>query len=89
MITTQSIRRAAALALPIALLASCAEPTCACKPDPGDPSAPQDSFMSALASHCGKAFAGKLVSEDEAEAIRQYVLSEANRIYQLQQAGEG
>lgn len=29
---------------------------------------PQDAFFAALASHCGKAYAGKLVSVDEADA---------------------
>lgn len=29
---------------------------------------PQDAFFAALSTHCGKAYAGKLVSEDEADA---------------------
>ena len=40
-----------------------------CAPEPvADPKAPQDAFFDALASHCGKAFAGQLVSDDEADA---------------------
>lgn len=46
--------------LALAFLVSCdaAEP----------PSSPQDSFFEALGSHCGKAFAGELVSHDAADA---------------------
>lgn len=46
----------AALAL---LLAACATPT---------PADPQDAFWAALRSHCGKAYSGRLVSEQEADA---------------------
>lgn len=46
-----------------ALLFACAEPE-AEPPSPG----PQDQFWSALSSHCGKAYAGKLVSDDAADA---------------------
>ena len=64
--TSRPLRRsAAALALPIVLLASCAQPACGCLPPPVEP---QDAFFDALDSHCGKAFAGKLVSEDAADA---------------------
>ncbi|WP_379548330.1 hypothetical protein ACFCW2_03960 [Qipengyuania sp. DSG2-2] len=51
----------APLALPaIVLLAGCI-------PEPADTD-PQSSFFAALASHCGKAFAGELVSDDAADA---------------------
>jgi hypothetical protein len=47
---------------PALLLTACAAPETATADDP------QAEFMAALASHCGKAYAGKLVSEDEADA---------------------
>ncbi|MDJ0641592.1 MAG: hypothetical protein QNJ15_02135 [Erythrobacter sp.] len=47
------------------LLAACA----ATEPDPAtDPASPQDQFWSALSSHCGKAYAGRLVSNDDVDA---------------------
>lgn len=49
---------AAALALP---LAACATPTPA-------PVTPQDRFWTALSSHCGKAYAGRMVSSEAADA---------------------
>ena len=56
-----------ALSLPALLLAGCSPEDCA-EPPEDTANAPQDAFFAALASHCGKAFAGKLVSEDEADA---------------------
>ena len=49
---------AAALALPLAACATTA---------PASP-APQDQFWAALASHCGKAYAGRMVSNEAADA---------------------
>ncbi|AWW73503.1 hypothetical protein CD351_03560 [Erythrobacter sp. KY5] len=46
----------------LALLSACAEP------EQPTPPAPQDAFFDALASHCGKAFEGRLVSNDAADA---------------------
>lgn len=48
----------------------------ACAPFDGEPDAPQaeaeespqDAFFAALSTHCGKAYAGQLVSNDEADA---------------------
>lgn len=43
----------------------------ACSPDAPQADAqesPQDAFFTALSTHCGKAYAGQLVSEDEADA---------------------
>lgn len=43
----------------------------ACSPDAPQTEAqesPQDTFFAALSTHCGKAYAGQLVSEDEADA---------------------
>ncbi|EAQ28832.1 hypothetical protein NAP1_14573 [Erythrobacter sp. NAP1] len=57
--TASTIRFAPAISL--ALLCACAEPE-----QPEAPS-PQDAFFDALASHCGKAFEGRLVSEDAAD----------------------
>ena len=47
------------LVAPLALLA-------ACQTTP--PPAPQDAFWRALSSHCGKAYAGRLVSDEAADA---------------------
>ena len=50
-----------------ALLAGCGTPA----ETPAEPvveATPQDDFLSALATHCGKAFAGELVSSDAADA---------------------
>ncbi len=49
--------------LGVALLASCTAP----EDEPASFN-PQDQFWSALSSHCGKAFAGQLISNDEADA---------------------
>ncbi|MCK0129487.1 hypothetical protein [Erythrobacter sp. F6033] len=57
---------ASALAAAIAL-AGCSAPDTA-TPDDGAAATPQDEFWTALSSHCGNAFAGKLVSEDAADA---------------------
>ena len=59
----------AALAL---TLAACADP--AATPSPatgaiaqeGQPAAPADAFLTALASECGKAFAGRIVANEPA-----------------------
>lgn len=51
-----------AIALPVAL-AGCMQAA----PQPLPPATPQDAFWQALSSHCGKAFAGELVSEDPAD----------------------
>jgi hypothetical protein len=54
--------RIAATAAPVLALASCASPRIAIEGDP------QGDFMAALARHCGKAYAGRLVSSDAADA---------------------
>jgi hypothetical protein len=57
-------RRAAILApmlTPLLVLAACVSPA-----DPRND--PQTDFMAALANHCGKAYAGRLVSTDAADA---------------------
>ena len=48
------------IALPLLALSGCAAVS--------DTSAPQDAFWQALASHCGKAYAGRLVSDEAADA---------------------
>lgn len=53
-------RRAAIAAMAGALLVSCATTA--------PPASPQDQFFAALSKHCGKAFAGQLVSDDAADA---------------------
>ncbi|MEP0189635.1 MAG: hypothetical protein ABJP70_01835 [Erythrobacter sp.] len=68
-ILTPARRAFVALTCPALLLSACAEPA----GDPADDTAsadanPQDAFFEALSSHCGKAYAGKLVSKDEADA---------------------
>lgn len=50
-------------ALALALLVSCRETDA-----PPPPPEPQDAFWEALSSHCGKAYAGRLVSDDAADA---------------------
>lgn len=58
------IRRAQAFAPTLLLLSACgAQPSV----DPAADS-PQDAFFAALSSHCGKAYAGRLVSDDAADA---------------------
>lgn len=59
---TRAPLRAFTILAPLFALAACASPD--------DPQAddPQAEFMAALASHCGKAFAGRLVSTDAADA---------------------
>jgi hypothetical protein len=60
--TNRLLAALAPLALaPAAILAACASPA----PDPADP---QDAFWDALSSHCGKAYAGALVSDEELDA---------------------
>ncbi len=62
-------RPALAAALPVALaallVAGCSAPATEEAPEQA---APQDAFFDALASHCGKAYAGALVSSDAADA---------------------
>jgi hypothetical protein len=53
-------RTRALIALPLLALSGCAAVP--------DTPAPQDAFWRALASHCGKAYAGRLVSDEEADA---------------------
>lgn len=65
--TSNRRRPLVALALPILALAACSTED-GNAPPTGTANAPQEAFFDALASHCGKAFAGKLVSEDEADA---------------------
>lgn len=56
------IVRATASLLPAALLL-------ACSPDPDlAPANPQDAFWTALSTHCGKAYSGRLVSSDAVDA---------------------
>ncbi|ANK12549.1 hypothetical protein [Erythrobacter neustonensis] len=57
---TASTRAACALFASAALLAACATP--AASPDP------QTAFWEALSSHCGKAYAGRMVTNDAADA---------------------
>ena len=52
----------------IALAAAATLAACGSAPEPPAPSAPQDAFWQALSSHCGKAYAGELVSSDAADA---------------------
>jgi hypothetical protein len=63
------IRPAFPAALPAALaallVAGCSAPA---TEDVPEQAAPQDAFFDALASHCGKAYAGELVSSDAADA---------------------
>lgn len=53
--------RSAALLTPLLMLAACVSPATS-------RSDPQGDFMAALARHCGKAYAGRLVSTDAADA---------------------
>ncbi len=66
------LRRAATLAAllaPLAVLAGCAASGSDGPARPAEAGAdPQAAFMAALASHCGKAYAGRLVSSDAADA---------------------
>ncbi|WP_017672222.1 hypothetical protein [Blastomonas sp. AAP53] len=58
----RSTRTTVAMALPLTLaltLAACAAPA---------PADPQTAFMASLQQHCGKAYAGRLVSNDAADA---------------------
>ena len=48
--------------LSLSTLAACSAPTAS------DPASPQEAFSASLETLCGKAFAGKLVSTDEADA---------------------
>jgi hypothetical protein len=54
------MRRAAMTALAGALLAGCATTP--------QPASPQDQFFAALSQHCGKAYAGRMVSHDASDA---------------------
>lgn len=71
MIPTHIIARPAALTLAPLMLAACGESPA---PEPAEPApgasqaSPQDAFFSALSTHCGKAYAGELVSSDSADA---------------------
>lgn len=56
------IPRAFAPLAPLLLLAACSAPPAS------EPEAPQDAFWDALSSHCGKAYAGALVSDEEVDA---------------------
>ena len=57
------------LALQALTLASClAISACTAKVEDGN--APVDQFMAALASHCGKAFAGKVTANEPASSVR-------------------
>lgn len=59
----EPVARAAATSACLVLAA------CVTSPQPIEPrSGPQDSFFAALSSHCGKAYVGKLVSNDPADA---------------------
>lgn len=50
----------------VAALAALALSACATTPRPA--AGPQDAFWAALSSHCGKAYAGRLVSDEAADA---------------------
>lgn len=52
----------------IAILAATLLASCANEPEPTPTLSPQDEFWAALSSHCGKAYAGEIVSEDERDA---------------------
>lgn len=72
MMTFPTLRRLApalcALALPLSIAACSAGGTSA-PSDSGEADAdPQDAFWAALSTHCGKAYAGELVSDDAADA---------------------
>lgn len=60
-------RRIAPAALAAALLAGCGTPA-ESPAEPAMPATPQDDFLAALATHCGKAYSGELVSSDAADA---------------------
>ncbi len=69
MITThQPARLVFALTAPLALLSACGDPAAEGAAEPDAAPDPQDAFFDALASHCGKAYAGQLVSEDAVDA---------------------
>ncbi len=61
--------RYTALSMAAALaLTACEGPNLNSDPTPDRALDPQDEFWSALSTHCGKAYAGELVSEDAADA---------------------
>lgn len=60
-----SMRTAPALA---ALAGALALAACSPAEEPAAPQTPQNAFWEALASHCGQAYTGGLVSDDEADA---------------------
>jgi hypothetical protein len=72
MITTLRLKRSALVltaALVPLMMGGCSEATAPeAEPTAAAESAPQDAFFAALASHCGKAYAGELVSSDAADA---------------------
>lgn len=76
------IRKPGPLALAPALLA-----LTACEAEPSAPPAPdpQDAFWEALSSHCGKAYAGRMVSEDAADAD----FAGAEMVVHVSQCSEG
>lgn len=57
----RAVLRTAVILAPLLVLAGCVSPSEAS----GDP---QTAFMAMLASHCGKAYAGRMVSADAADA---------------------
>jgi len=57
----RAVLRSAILVAPLALLAGCVAPRAGA-------SDPQARFMAVLAGHCGKAYAGRMVSADAADA---------------------
>ncbi len=70
MITSHNTARpilALAFTAPLALLSACGQPADE-DPAEGAATSEQDAFFSALSTHCGKAYAGRLVSEDAVDA---------------------
>jgi hypothetical protein len=57
-----SLHRPLAALLPLLLTAACATPA------PSGEADPQDRFFAALSSHCGKAYGGRMVTSDAADA---------------------
>lgn len=68
--TLHTLRTSLALTASLALLSACdqAPPQDTAQNTAQDAANPQDAFFEALSTHCGKAYAGKLVSEDAADA---------------------
>ena len=67
--THRAARRLAPVSVTLALLlvAGCGAPDAAA-PETASADSTQDAFFAALSSHCGKAYAGQLVSSDAADA---------------------